>query len=155
LCDPRRGFIRQAIGLMLLIGGDGMSVPGVTLPVARQRELRAIREANEKAERPPYAWARLAADDIPWLIAEHGWSVTDEPGERVDLRHANLTGVTLAGMQLRFARFDHAMLYQADLRGADLFYAQFLDADLREVQAEGIRLDMARMRGVRLNGAQL
>src|SRR5579884_2377823 len=98
-----------------------MSVPGMRLPAARQRELRAIRETNEKAERPPYAWARLAAEDIPWLIAEHGWSVTDAPGERVDLRHANLTGVSLAGMQLRFARFDHAMLYQADLRGTDFF----------------------------------
>ncbi|HKD77770.1 MAG TPA: hypothetical protein VKB76_19855, partial [Ktedonobacterales bacterium] len=79
-----------------------MSLPDMTLPMTRQRELRAIREANEKAERPPYAWARLAAGDIPWIIAEHGWSVTDEPGERVDLRHANLTGVNLAGMQLRF-----------------------------------------------------
>ena len=125
------------------------------LSATRQAELRAIRVANEAAERPPYAWTRLTIDDIRWLIAENGWSTSDEPGPRVDLRQANLVGVNLAGMQLRQAQLQGAVLVQVNLQGADLFYADLTGADLREVQAQGAQLAMARMRGARLQHAQL
>lgn len=127
----------------------------LAITAARQTELRAMRMANEAAERPPYAWTRLSNADLAWLIAEHAWRTDDAPGPRVDLRAANLIGVNLAGMQLRQARFEGAVLFQVDLRGADLFFAHFTDADLREAQAEGANLAMARMRGARLQGAQL
>lgn len=133
------------------------STTGTTpLPTAeRQNELRARRAANLKAERPPYAWTRLDAADIAWLITEHGWTTDETPGERVDLRQANLVRVDLHGQRLRFARFEGAILYGADLRDADLFYAHFTGSDLRDVNAEGAQLNMARMRGARLSGANL
>lgn len=126
-----------------------------TISATRQAELRAIRVANEEAKRPPYAWARLTVEDITWLIVEHGWSVTDEAGPRVDLSGARLANINLAGAKLRFAQFKETTLFGADLRGTDLFYAHFDNADMREIQADGANLEMARMRGARLYRAQL
>ncbi len=131
------------------------STVSVPISVERQAALRAIRLTNEAAERPPYAWARLTTEDLLWLMQEHGWATGDAPGPRVDLREAHLAGVNLAGWALRFARFEGASLFQADLRGTDLFYAQLTDADLREVQGEGAHLTLARMGGARLQGAHL
>ena len=125
------------------------------LPAVRQAELTAIRLANEAAERPPYAWTRLTIEDIRWLISANGWITTDEPGPRVDLRQANLVGVSLAGMAFRHAQLQGAVLFQVNLQGTDLFYADLTGADLRAVQAQGAQLAMARMRGARLQHAQL
>jgi uncharacterized protein YjbI with pentapeptide repeats len=130
-------------------------VTPASLPPARQDELRAARATNEAAERPPYAWTRLDAADVAWLIQEHGWAVEDAPGPRVDLRQANLAHIDLAGQMLRFARFEGAVLYGANLRDADLFFSHFTGADLRAIQADGAQMALARMREARLAGAQL
>ncbi len=132
-----------------------MTAPLVTPSLDRQAELRTLRAANEAAARPPYAWAKLDATDLAWLITDHGWVVDDAPGPRVDLRQANLVNVDLRGVRLRQARLEGAVLHGADLRGADCFFAHFTDADLRMTQWEGAHLTMARMRGARLAGAHL
>ncbi|MBA3823589.1 MAG: pentapeptide repeat-containing protein [Ktedonobacterales bacterium] len=132
-----------------------MTVPAIDLPIARQDELRALRLANEAAARPPYAWVKLTASELRWLIKEHGWVVDDAPGPRVDLRQANLAHADLQGVQLRQARLEGAVLFGADLRGADCFFAHFDQADLRETNWVGAQLTMARMRGARLAGADL
>jgi uncharacterized protein YjbI with pentapeptide repeats len=132
-----------------------MTAPTAALAPERQTELRTLRAANEAAERPPYAWAKLNGADVAWLFAEHGWVTGDEPGPRADLRSANLARADLRGMSFRQARFEGAVLFGADLREADCFFAHFTEADLRETQWSGAQLAMARMRGVRLNGAHL
>jgi uncharacterized protein YjbI with pentapeptide repeats len=132
-----------------------MASPTAALALERQTELRTLRAANEAAERPPYAWVKLSHADVAWLIAEHGWVTSDDPGPRVDLRSANLAHTDLSGMPFRQARFEGAVLFGANLREADCFFAHFTGADLRETQWSGANLAMARMRGVRLNGADL
>ncbi len=126
-----------------------------SLSAARQAELRERRALNEAAGRPPYAWTRLDPADIAWLIAEHDWSTDDTPGERANLRGANLARCDLRATRLRYAHLEGAILFGADLRGADLFYAHFTGSDLREAQAAGAQMDMARLRGARLNGIDL
>src|SRR5262245_36763288 len=63
-------------------------------------------------------------------------------GERADLSHAQLQGVSLWSADLRAADLSHA-----NLQGADLDHARLRDANLRHARMGGASLWQANLRG--------
>ncbi len=73
----------------------------------------------------------------------------------VDLRHADLGGDHLEGVNLSAAQLEEADLVQAHLEGANLNYAQLERADLFHAHLEEAFLSAAQLEGANLFGAQL
>lgn len=94
------------------------------------------------------------------LNAHYLWLKGDQDGERADLSHVDLQGVSLADCDLRNADFSGADLSNADLQGADLTGATMAGAELHRADLRGAKLcnvDLSDvdLRETRLTGADL
>ena len=90
-------------------------------------------------------------DVINEILTKHKkYLLSEEGGERANLRDADLRGAYLTGADLRGANLRGADLYGADLIGADL-----IGADLRGADLIGADLRGADLRGANLIGADL
>ena len=93
------------------------------------------------------------------LLAHKNW-LSDDGGERANLRYANLCGADLRDADLSYADLRDADLRGADLRGADLSGADLIDAnlsnaDLRHANLVGADLRDANLCNANLRGANL
>lgn len=94
------------------------------------------------------------------LNAHHLWLKGDADGERAELSHVDLQGVSLADCNLRNADFSGSDLSHADLKGADLSGANLAGAEMRQADLRGAKLCDADLsdvdlRETRLTGADL
>jgi hypothetical protein len=80
---------------------------------------------------------------------------TSNPGERPDLREANLQGWNLKRFDLTFADLEGANLHRSQLREANLADATLRGAYMRNASLPGARLMRARMRGASLTKAYM
>jgi Pentapeptide repeats (8 copies) len=140
----------------------------------RQAELRAASDENIRAGRPPYEEVRIRTrGEVVWIMAEHGWSGTEDefavnyqlhPNgvrvERINLKRAWLADINLVGMKLRRADLSGANLVRATLTSADFVDADLSNAhlgfsDLTSANLTWVDLSGAHLREVRLYNAQL
>ncbi|WP_297768490.1 pentapeptide repeat-containing protein [uncultured Roseovarius sp.] len=73
----------------------------------------------------------------------------------IDLRRANLQGISLSGLNFSNASFLSAALQGVELRGAHLQGANFLGAQLQGANVMGAQLQRADLRVAKLQGADL
>jgi uncharacterized protein YjbI with pentapeptide repeats len=85
-------------------------------------------------------------------VMGQGWNSQSIAGSSpgADPTLDSIEGADLRGRLLRFAVFDHSLLYNANFMNADLRYASFYDAEL-----QGARFDDAILSGVYLKEARL
>ena len=140
----------------------------------RQAELEVVYEANIAAGKEPYEEVEIRTrGELRWVIAARGWSVDPEgPGEGmpadrewVNLSHARLLGIELAGENLMLADLSYADLrastlsdvdfWNADLSGAELSYADLSNATLMGADLTGAVLWGADLSGADLERADL
>lgn len=92
--------------------------------------------------------------ELDKILTEHKkWLLSDNEGQRADLRGANLREANLRwanlqkanlqGVDLRGANLRGANLQKADLRGADLREANLRVADLREANLQKANFDFS------------
>ena len=94
------------------------------------------------------------------LNSHYLWLKGDPDGERADLSHVDLQGVSLADCDLRNADLSGADLSGADMKGVDLTGATLAGAELHRVDLRGAKLcntDLSDvdLRETRLTGADL
>ncbi len=83
------------------------------------------------------------------------WLLSQEGGERANLKGANLKGANLKGANLSGANLSGANLEGADLEGADLEGADLEGADLKGADLEGANLESADLESAYLESADL
>ena len=77
------------------------------------------------------------------LDSHKKWLSKKDDGVRANFRHADLRGVDLRCVDLRYADLQGADLRCVDLRYADLQGTDLRDADLRDVDLRGADIDYA------------
>ena len=94
----------------------------------------------------------IPLDQLKRVLAEHrAWLDSDgQSGEKADLSHAQLEGLSLWSADLR-----EADLSFASLQGADMDHARLRGANLRHVRMEGASLWQANLRDAGLSYAGL
>lgn len=99
---------------------------------------------------------RMTQDEIDAVIAKHAqWLYhVGFRGERLSLTNADLSGVTLAGRDLRMCQLTDCNLQNVDLSGADLTDAMLSGCDMSRSFAGRTSLSGS-MKGTVLNGAAL
>lgn len=114
----------------------------------RQDEFKAAYEANVAAGKAPYEGVAFRTrGELHWVLRERRWTAEYDPQDR---QHANLSGasffgVNLRGVQLRYANLRGAFLFRANLSGADLWRADLSGAYLDAVNLNSANLSRARM----------
>ena len=79
----------------------------------------------------------------------------EHPGERLDLKGADLSGANLSDADVRGANLSGAKLWRTHLSGADLRLANLSEANLRRAKLNGADLTLANLTVAKLNGANL
>lgn len=89
------------------------------------------------------------------ILLSHERYVTSRGGQRAQLAHALLDGLTLANRNLVEADFSGGSLVGANLYGSNLERASFYCADLRNCDLQAAKLVRADLRGASFKGAKL
>jgi uncharacterized protein YjbI with pentapeptide repeats len=89
------------------------------------------------------------------ILLSHERYVTSRGGQRAQLAHALLDGLTLANRNLVEADFSGASLVGASLTGSNFERASFYCADLRDCDVQAAKLVRADLRGASFKGARL
>jgi hypothetical protein len=164
----------EGVGVEPVLGG----MPTAVLVPDKSMQQRGSRNRSEA--RP--AFRELALDQLQQVLTEHrAWLDSDgQSGEKANLSHAQLQGVSLwsadlreadlsyanlqgadmdharlRGANLRHAKMVAASLWQANLRDADLSYAGLQRAKLDHVDLSDANVRNADLTGASLWGAQL
>jgi hypothetical protein len=154
-----------------------------SLPIAAlvpDKDVQQQESKNRSKTRP--AHRELSPDQLRQVFADHSaWLDTDgQGGERADISHAQLQGLSLwsadlreadlsyanlqgadmdharlRGASLRHANMQAASLWQANLRASDLRYAALQSAKLDHADLSGADLRSADLTGASFWGAQL
>jgi len=97
------------------------------------------------------AGVNLAVVDLSGANLERA-DLSNADLRRANLAHTNLIGTKLDGADLRYARFDRAILRDLDLRTTELWGAMLLeDASLTNVQISDEQKEMLRRFGIRIH----
>ena len=104
-----------------------------------------------------YGEKRIARSqqELNAILLSHERYVTSRGGQRAQLAHALLDGLTLANRNLVEADFSGASLVAASLYGSNLERASFYCADLRKCDLQAAKLVRADLRGASFKGAKL
>jgi uncharacterized protein YjbI with pentapeptide repeats len=89
------------------------------------------------------------------ILLSHERYVTSRGGQRAQLAHALLDGLTLANRNLVEADFSGGSLVGASLYGSNLERASFYCTDLRNSDLQAAKLARADLRGASFKGAKL
>ncbi len=98
----------------------------------------------------------MRAEQLKEVVDNHGkWLLSQEGGERANLKGANLKGANLKGANLKGANLKGANLKGANLSGANLSDANLSDANLRRADLSDANLRRADLRRANLSDANL
>ena len=130
----RRG---ESVGVEAVLGGMPMAVL-----VDRERKQMQQRGSKNRSTAHPVL-RELPLDQLKQVLTDHrAWLDSDgQSGEKADLSHAQLQGVSLWSADLR-----EADLSYANLQGVDMDHARLRGANLRHAKMEAASLWQANLR---------